>query len=65
LQTASGSLAIAEKSLKIANEYTLKLKKQIETEREAAEAKERAYWKGWLNGFCAGIAGSVIALAIK
>lgn len=35
-------------------------------EREAAaEAKEKAYWKGWLNGFCAGLAGGVIALATK
>ena len=66
LQTASGSLAIAEKSLQTATEYTAKLRKQIEAEREAAaEAKERAYWKGWLNGFCCGIVGSVIAIATK
>ena len=66
LQTASASLTSAEKSLKVANEYTQKLRKQIEAEREAAaEAKEKAYWKGWLNGFCAGIAGGVIALATK
>lgn len=66
LQTASGSLAIAEKSLRTATEYTQKLKKQIEAERKAAaEAKERAYWKGWLNGFCCGIVGGVIALATK
>lgn len=66
LQTASASLANAEKSLQTANEYTLKLRKQIEMEREAAaEAKEKAYWKGWLNGFCAGLAGGVIALATK
>ena len=66
LRTASASLARAEKSLQIANEYTVKLRKQIEAEREAAaEAKERAYWKGWLNGFCCGIAGGVIALATK
>lgn len=66
LQTASASLVTAEKSLQIANEYTLKLRKQIEQEREAAaEAKEQAYWKGWLNGFCVGLAGGVIALATK
>ena len=66
LQTASASLANAEKSLQIANDYTQKLRKQIEAEREAAaEAKEKAYWKGWLNGFCCGIAGGVIALATK
>ena len=66
LQTASGSLAIAEKSLRTATKYTQKLKKQIEAERKAAaEAKERAYWKGWLNGFCVGLAGGVIALATK
>lgn len=65
LQTASESLANAEKSLQIANEYAAKLRKQIEAERKAAEAKEKAYWKGWLNGFCSGIAGGVIALATK
>lgn len=66
LQTASASLQNAEKSLQTANEYTLKLRKQIEAEREAAaEAKEKAYWKGWLNGFCVGLAGGVIALATK
>lgn len=64
LQTASASLESAEKSLQIANEYTVKLRRQIEAERQAAaETKEKAYWKGWLNGFCAGIAGSVIAIA--
>ena len=66
LRTANASLANAEKSLRIATEYTQKLKKQIEAERKAAaEAKERAYWKGWLNGFCCGIVGSVIAIATK
>ena len=66
LQTASASLQNAEKSLQTANEYTLKLRKQIEAEREAAaEAKEKAYWKGWLNGFCVGLAGGVIDLATK
>lgn len=66
LRTANASLANAEKSLRTATEYTQKLKKQIEAERDAAaEAKERAYWKGWLNGFCCGIAGGVIALATK
>lgn len=66
LQTASGSLAIAEKSLRTATEYTQKLRKQIEAEREAAaEEREKAYLKGWLNGFCVGLAGSVIALATK
>lgn len=66
LRTANTSLANAEKSLRTATEYTQKLKKQIEAERDAAaEAKERAYWKGWLNGFCCGIAGGVIAIATK
>lgn len=66
LMNANASLENAEKSLRTATEYTQKLKKQIEAEREAAaEAKERAYWKGWLNGFCCGIVGSVIALATK
>ena len=66
LLNANKSLANAEKSLRIATEYTQKLKKQIEAERKAAaEAKERAYWKGWLNGFCCGIVGSVIAIATK
>ena len=66
LQTASESLANAEKSLQIANGYTVKLRKQIQQEREAAAAeRERAYWRGWLNGFCAGLAGGVIALATK
>ena len=66
LRTANASLANAEKSLRTATEYTQKLKKQIEAERDAAaEAKERAYWKGWLNGFCCGIAGGVIAIATK
>ena len=66
LQTASASLTSAEKSLQTANEYTLKLRKQIQQEREAAaEEREKAYWKGWLNGFCAGLAGGVIALATK
>lgn len=66
LQTASGSLAIAEKSLRTATKYTQKLKKQIEAERKAAaEEREKAYLKGWLNGFCVGLAGGVIALATK
>ena len=66
LQTASGSLAIAEKSLRTATEYTQKLKKQIEAERKAAaEEREKAYLKGWLNGFGVGLAGGVIALATK
>lgn len=66
LMNANASLANAEKSLRTATEYTQKLKKQIEAERDAAaEAKERAYWKGWLNGFCCGIAGGVIAIATK
>lgn len=66
LQTASGSLALAEKSLRTATKYTQKLKKQIEAERKAAaEEREKAYLKGWLNGFCVGLAGGVIALATK
>lgn len=66
LMNANASLENAEKSLRTATEYTQKLKKQIEAEREAAaEAKERACWKGWLNGFCCGIVGGVIALATK
>lgn len=66
LQTASDSLAIAEKSLRTATKYTQKLKKQIEAERKAAaEEREKAYLKGWLNGFCVGLAGGVIALATK
>ena len=66
LQTASGSLAIAEKSLRTATKYTQKLKKQIEAERKAAaEEREKAYLKGWLNGFCVGLAGGVIALVTK
>ena len=66
LQTANASLTSAKKSLQTANEYAAKLRKQIEAEREAAaEAKEKVYWKGWLNGFCAGLAGGVIALGTK
>lgn len=66
LRTASASLARAEKSLQIANKYTVKLRKQIEAEREAAaEAKERAYWKGWLNGFCVGLVTTGIAVITK
>ena len=66
LQTASASLESAKKSLQIANEYTVKLRKQIEAEREAAaEAKERAYWKGWLNGFCVGLVTTGIAVITK
>ena len=66
LRTANASLANAEKSLQIANEYTVKLRKQIEAEREAAaEAKERAYWKGWLNGFCIGLVTTGIAVITK
>ena len=66
LTNANASLASAEKSLQIANEYTVKLRKQIEAEREAAaEAKERAYWKGWLNGFCVGLVTTGIAAITK
>lgn len=66
LRTASASLASAEKSLQTATEYTVKLRKQIEAEREAAaEAKERAYWKGWLNGFCVGLVTTGIAVITK
>lgn len=66
LMNANASLVTAEKSLQIANEYTLKLRKQIEAEREAAaEAKEQAYWKGWLNGFCVGLVTTGIAVITK
>ena len=66
LQTASASLESAKKSLQTANEYAEKLRRQIQTEREAAaDERERAYWKGWLNGFCVGLAGGVIAAATK
>lgn len=66
LMNANASLASAEKSLQIATEYTAKLRKQIEAEREAAaEAKERAYWKGWLNGFCVGLVTTGIAVITK
>lgn len=66
LRTASASLANAEKSLQIANEYTVKLRKQIEAERKAAaEERERAYWKGWLNGFCVGLVTTGIAVITK
>lgn len=63
LLNANKSLANAEKSLQIANEYTVKLRKQIEAERKAAaEERERAYWKGWLNGFCVGLVTTGIAV---
>lgn len=66
LLNANKSLANAEKSLRTATEYTQKLKKQIEAERKAAaEEREKAYLKGWINGFCVGLAGGVIALATK
>ena len=66
LRTANASLASAEKSLQTATEYTVKLRRQIEAEREAAaEAKERAYWKGWLNGFCVGLVTTGIAVITK
>ena len=66
LQTASASLESAKKSLQTANEYTVKLRKQIEQEREAAaEERERAYWKGWLNGFCVGLVTTGIAVITK
>lgn len=66
LRNANASLANAEKSLRTATEYTQKLKKQIEAERDAAaEAKERAYWKGWLNGFCVGLVTTGIAVITK
>lgn len=66
LLNANKSLASAEKSLQIANEYTVKLKKQIEAEREAAaDERERAYWKGWLNGFCVGLVTTGIAVITK
>lgn len=66
LLNANKSLASAEKSLQIANEYTVKLRKQIEAEREAAaDERERAYWKGWLNGFCVGLVTTGIAVITK
>lgn len=66
LRTANASLARAEKSLQIANEYTVKLRKQIEAERDAAaDERERAYWKGWLNGFCVGLVTTGIAVITK
>ena len=66
LMNANASLANAEKSLRTATEYTQKLRKQIEAERDAAaEAKERAYWKGWLNGFCVGLVTTGIAVITK
>lgn len=66
LLNANKSLANAEKSLQIANEYTVKLRKQIEAERKAAaEERERAYWKGWLNGFCVGLVTTGVAVITK
>lgn len=66
LLNANKSLVNAEKSLQIANEYTVKLRKQIEAERKAAaEERERAYWKGWLNGFCVGLVTTGIAVITK
>lgn len=66
LLNANKSLASAEKSLQIANEYTVKLRKQIEAEREAAaDEREREYWKGWLNGFCVGLVTTGIAVITK
>ena len=66
LRTANASLARAEKSLQIANEYTVKLRKQIEAERDAAaDERERAYWKGWLNGFCVGLVTTGLAVITK
>ena len=66
LLNANKSLANAEKSLQAATTLSEKLKKQIEAEREAAvEAKERAYWKGWLNGFCVGLVTTGIAVITK
>ncbi len=66
LMNANVSLASAEKSLQTATTLSEKLRKQIEAEREAAaEAKERAYWKGWLNGFCVGLVTTGIAVITK
>lgn len=66
LQTASASLESAKKSLQTANEYAEKLRRQIQTEREAAaDERERAYWKGWLNGFCVGLVTTGIAVITK
>ena len=66
LRNANASLANAEKSLRTATEYTQKLKKQIEAERDAAaDERERAYWKGWLNGFCVGLVTTGIAVITK
>ena len=66
LMNANVSLASAEKSLQTATTLSEKLRKQIEAEREAAaEAKERAYWKGWLNGFCVGLVTTSIAVITK
>lgn len=66
LTNANASLTSAKKSLQVANEYSEKLRREIETEREAAaKEREKVYWKGWLNGFCAGMAGGVVALATK
>lgn len=66
LMNANASLASAEKSLQTATELSEKLTQQIEAEREAAaEAKERAYWKGWLNGFCVSLVTTGIAVITK
>lgn len=66
LMNANESLANAEKSLQTATTLSEKLKRQIEQERKAAaEAKERAYWKGWLNGFCVGLVTTGIAVITK
>lgn len=46
--------------MKIEKSY-LELKTRIESERKEAIKKERdAYRKGWLNGFCCGLATSAI-----
>ena len=49
--------------MKIEKSY-LELKTRIDLEREEAIKRERnAYRKGWLNGFCVGVAtGAVIVI---
>ena len=66
LKNANSSLETAKQSLLTANELSEKLKKQLDGDRkEAAEEKKKAYRKGWMNGFCVGVAGTMVIVFTK
>lgn len=66
LQQCKISLENARSSMMKSEQLYNVLMKRIERERkQAAKDRQAAYRKGWLNGFCVGLAGTAVICIIK